>query len=286
MAEQTLVSVDLDDIACYHAIHGLAQPSERGVVLRKCLPRFLDLFDDLGVKATFFVIGHVAQEDPGCLADALAAGHELANHSHAHAYDFVRWSPEEIGDDLRQCDAVLRELGAEPMGFRAPGYTHSAAMLQQVRDVGYAYDASPLPSPVYYLAKLAAIGSLALRGRASRSVPDAPRSFLGPRTPYRHPVGLRILPISVTPRLRIPLIGTSLLSAPAPVAAALHRAAARLPYFHLELHGLDLADPDTDGYARSLIEVQPELRYSLNHKRDALHALLRARGKTTLLRDA
>jgi hypothetical protein len=117
-------------------------------------------------------------------------------------------------------------------------------------------------------------------------VPDAPRSFLGPRTPYRHPVGLRILPISVTPLLRIPLIGTSLLSTPAPLASALRRAALRLPHFHLELHGLDLADPATDNYAHTLLEVQPELRYSLAHKRDALHALLRARGKTTLLKDA
>ncbi len=61
----TLVSVDLDDIECYHAIHGLRPPSvaTAGVGLERWLPRFLELFDRLGVRATFFVIGRDLARD-------------------------------------------------------------------------------------------------------------------------------------------------------------------------------------------------------------------------------
>ena len=55
----TLLSVDLDDVGCYHSIHGLSKPpdSAAGLVLETCLPRFLELFAALGVTATFFIIG-------------------------------------------------------------------------------------------------------------------------------------------------------------------------------------------------------------------------------------
>jgi hypothetical protein len=295
-ARQTLVSVDLDDIACYHGIHGLAAPApeQRGVVLERCLPRFVELFAELGVRATFFVIGRDLQEDlraggrgASLLRDALAEGHELANHSFAHPYDLVRWPEESMRADLQACDRLLRELGAEPVGFRAPGYTHTRALLEQVKGLGYTYDSSALPSPPYYLAKLAAIAWYALRGRRSQSQVRGASSFLGPRRPYVHAgLELRELPMSVTPVVRLPLIGTTLLSGPEWLAASLRATAESLEWFHLELHGLDLADPDADGYAAVLGRLQPELQRPLGEKLDALRGLLRARGTTTLLRDA
>ena len=49
------------------------------------------------------------------LARALAEGHELANHSYAHAYDLHHWPAPEIAADLRRCDALLRQIGAYPV---------------------------------------------------------------------------------------------------------------------------------------------------------------------------
>jgi hypothetical protein len=297
MAERrTLVSVDLDDIACYHAIHGLPAPAppQRGVVLERCLPRFLELFAALGVRATFFVIGRDLQADldaggagAALLQQALAEGHELGNHSFAHPYDLVTWTPDAIGADLRACDAVLRELGAAPVGFRAPGYTHSRALLEQVHALGYAYDSSALPSPLYWMAKVAAIVFYAMRGRRSQSLVRGVSSFLGRREPFVYAdLDLWELPMSVTPWLRLPLIGTTLLSGPRRLAATLRATAERLDHFHFELHGLDLADPDTDDYALTLVRLQPELHHPLPDKLTTLRALLQARGATTLLRDA
>lgn len=290
----TLVSVDLDDISCYHAIHGIDGPPPRahGVVLERCLPRFLELFAAVGIRATFFVIGRDLDRDlraggvgASHLRQALAEGHELANHSHAHAYDLVRWNSQAQRSDLRACDILLRELGADVTGFRAPGYTHDRRLLQQVAALGYTYDSSALPSPPYYAAKLGVIASMLAIGRRSRSMVRGARTFLGPRTPYRDRAsGLCELPMSVTPRLRIPLIGTSMLSGSEFVARRLAERAASLDYFHLELHGIDLSEAG-DGYAPALLRRQPELKVPLHVKRDRLRSLLVERGPTTLLRD-
>lgn len=292
----TLVSVDLDDLPCYHAIHGLAPPpaEHRGMSLRVWLPRFLELFDRLGVRATFFVIGHDLVRDmqgagtgAELLRRAVAAGHELGNHSFAHAYDLVRWPAARQREDLVACDAVLRELSAEVVGFRAPGYTHDARLLSHAVALGYRYDSSCLPSPPYYLAKLAVMGAMRLRGRRSSSLAVGASSFFGPREPYRRrDVELWELPISVWPGWRWPLIGTSLLAMPAPLGGPLRRAALRLPHFHLELHAIDLADPDREPIARDLVHRQPELRQPWRVRYERLRELLALRGGGRPLRDA
>jgi hypothetical protein len=286
----TIVSVDLDDISCYHAIHGLPPPTggAAGVVLERCLPRFLELFDDIGVRATFFVIGRDLQRDladggrgAAVLRAALAAGHELANHSHAHAYDMVTWAPPAIYDDLRRCDVLLRGLGARPAGFRAPGYTHDALLLQQVAALGYRYDASLLPSPLYYAGKLAVLGWMAARGKQSHATARGWQSFLGPIRPHFMPeCGLWEVPVSVSPVLRLPMVGTFVLG-DGLTGRGLRREAESRRYLHLELHGLDLADLASDGYDPALIKRQPELRTDLDTRLGRLRALLTARAGAT-----
>jgi peptidoglycan-N-acetylglucosamine deacetylase len=292
----TLISVDLDDVACYHAIHGLPPPSAAvaGVGLERWLPRFLELFDRVGVRATFFVIGRDLARDlegrgagAALLQQAVAAGHELGNHGFSHAYDLVRWSAARQHEDLAACDALLRGQGAEVMGFRAPGYTHDASLLRQVAALGYRYDSSSLPSPPYYAAKLAVMGAMALRGQRSMSQVRGGAAFLGARLPHvREDVGLLELPMSVSPVGRVPLIGTTLLALPALVSGPLRRIALGLPHLHLELHGMDLADAARDGLAPGLRERQPELRVPWRIRYERLRELLVLRGGGAPLRSA
>lgn len=261
-------------------------------MLEHCLPRFLELFGQLGVRATFFVIGRDLWRDleagghgAALLRQALADGHELANHSYSHAYDLASWPKTRIAEDLKACDRLLRELGATVVGFRAPGYTHNAKLLAEVAALGYHYDSSALPSPPYYLAKLGVMAWMALRGRRSHSTARGWHSFLGARRPrYINHFGLWEIPMSVSRYLRLPLIGTMLLAGPEPLASSLRDAAAREPYFHLELHGLDLADSGGKGspgdcYAPELLALQPELRVPLPLRLDRLRNLLRGRGE-------
>ena len=62
----TLVSLDLDDLSAYEAIHSLRSESaepRRGLALERWLPRFLDVFAKLDVRATIFVIGSDLEHD-------------------------------------------------------------------------------------------------------------------------------------------------------------------------------------------------------------------------------
>jgi hypothetical protein len=284
----TLVSVDLDDVGCYHEIHGLERPppESSGVVLERCLPRFLDLFDELGTTATFFVIGRDLRRDlegggkgAALLKQAVASGHELGNHSFEHAYDMTTWEADKIAADLRHCDRLLRSLGANVQGFRAPGYTHDRRLLTQVAGLGYRYDSSSMPSPSYYLAKLGIMAWMRVRGRRSASMLGGFSSFTGGTTPHFDPrVALWEVPISVSRVLRAPLIGTSLLSGPVALAERLRAEARSTPHLHIELHGLDLADEENDGYTPALRAVQPELKTPLATRLGRFRELLEARG--------
>lgn len=289
----TIVSLDLDDVACYHAIWGLAEPPPQSarLALEVWLPRFLDVFAQLDVHATIFVIGRDLERDLSAggrgaanLTRALAEGHELANHSYAHAYDLHRWPAAEIAADLRRCDTLLRELGAVPKGFRAPGYTHDHSLLLQASALGYAYDSSLLPSPSYYLAKLGVLGLRRLRGHRSASQTGGARSFLGPSAVHYLPeVGLWEVPISVSRVLKLPLIGTFLLGDAPPMLTrmqgeALRHEAAVTPHLHLELHAIDLADPEVDGVDAAVVARSRELRTPLERRLERLVKLLEARG--------
>jgi hypothetical protein len=289
----TIVSLDLDDVACYHAIWGLAEPRPETarLALEVWLPRFLDVFAKLQVHATIFVIGRDLERDLASggrgaanLTRALAEGHELANHSHAHAYDLHSRPATEIAADLRRCDTLLRELGTVPKGFRAPGYTHDRNLLLQVSALGYAYDSSLLPSPTYYLAKLGVLGLRRLRGHRSVSQIGGARSFVGPTAVHYLPeVGLWEVPISVSRALKLPLIGTFLLGDAPPMLTrmqgdALRQEAATTTHLHLELHAIDLADPEADGLDAEVVARSRELATPLERRMERLVKLLEARG--------
>src|SRR5471032_2358212 len=138
------VSVDLDGLGCYAAIHGLPPPLEdraQRAVPHVALMRLCELFDSLPAKATLFVIGREAHIAPEGLRAAAAAGHEIASHSFAHDYGMSRWPKERISKDLQQCEEQLAGLGLPlPRGFRAPGYTLSDGLLAAVGERGYLYD--------------------------------------------------------------------------------------------------------------------------------------------------
>jgi peptidoglycan-N-acetylglucosamine deacetylase len=147
----------------------------------------------------------------------------------------------------------------------------------------YHYDSSAFPSLPYYAAKAAVMASMQLRQRPSGSYLGSPRVLLAPRSPYRPSAAdpyargalpIWELPMAVSRVLRLPVIGTTVVTAPEwlrqrLVAASLHR-----PFFNLELHGIDLADAEADAFPPALIARQPDLRRSLADKTAALAATL------------
>ena len=274
------ISIDLDGLGHYAAIHGLdpgvVSDEARGLVHRLAVPRFAELLEGMGGRGTLFVIGaEVDAAARGPLEDALRRGHELGSHSHAHDYALSRAAPGDIDADLSRAEAVLSGLGAPgPLGFRAPGYTLSPALLGALAARGYAYDASIFPAAPYWGAKALTLGWLRLRGRRSAAILDDPRVLLAPRLPYRpdvaHPgrrgsAPLLELPVSVTPRARLPFIGTFVVLAPWPMVRGAYASLRGAPFVSLELHAVDLLGPE-DGLPEALIRSQPDLGRPLASK--------------------
>lgn len=274
------ISVDLDSLPHYCRIQGLPESllddRARSIVARLAIPRFLELFAQAGTPATFFVIG----EDvalPGmreALVASSRAGVELASHSFSHDYGLSRRSATDIVDDLRRADSVLRELGVVPVGFRAPGYTLSPALLTAVETLGYRYDSSTYPAVPYYLAKAGIMGALELLRRPSRAILDSPKVLLAPTQPYRPAISapysrgdarLVELPMAVAPFTRLPFIGTFATLAPWPLVEATFRTLSRAPHFNFELHAIDVLD-EHDGIPRELVAQQRDLRVPVREK--------------------
>ncbi len=278
------LSVDVDSIDCYAAIHGVELPSEcKNVIYERAVPRFDEFFAELNIAATFFVIGRDLQSEPNRRRVARLAqrGHEIANHSYHHAYDLSRKSEREIyADVVAGADAIENAVDTRPEGFRAPGYTMSPRVFDVLSHSGYLYDSSVFPCPAYFAAKATAMAAITLRGRRSQSILGDPRFLSAPSDPYhigghywKRGHGLLELPIGVTRDLtgRLPYIGTTLALLSPSSAKLLTKAIVGRPLVNLELHGIDLADTDRDGL-EALREHQPDLRRSFEQKRASLVA--------------
>jgi peptidoglycan/xylan/chitin deacetylase (PgdA/CDA1 family) len=284
------VSVDLDSVDCYWRIHALpGAPGDRfrHAILRRCLPRFADLFASQGIRATLFVVGRDLELDAegrSRLMALAAAGHELANHSQSHLYDLVRHPRAVIASEIDRAHGLIGDCaGAAPEGFRAPGYEISAEVMELLCARAYRYDSSAFPSLPYYAAKAAVMASMRLRRRRSGSYLGSARILAAPRSPYRPSAGdpyargtlpIWELPLAVSRVLRLPVIGTSVVTAPEWLRHRLVASALRQPFFNLELHGIDLADAAADEFPPALIARQPDLRRSLVDKTAALAATL------------
>jgi peptidoglycan/xylan/chitin deacetylase (PgdA/CDA1 family) len=294
------VSVDLDEIPCYAAIHGLPSPPVHAAraIYEKALPRLARLFEEERIPATFFAIGSDLDDENSARVASLArGGHEIANHSFGHRYDLTRLDRAAIRREIeRGAEAIGRACGERPEGFRAPGYTITDTVFDVLEELGVAYDSSVFPCPAYYAPKAAVIGGMRLVGRESRSIVDDPRVLGAPADPYRvgRPYwrrggGVLELPIGVTRLARLPYIGTSVVLAGALGASLLTRAIIGRPLVSLELHGIDLADADADELG-FLAPHQPDLRRPLRAKEAALRAaiaILRKAGyRFVTLRDA
>lgn len=282
MSRAAAISVDLDEVACYEAIHGVAtNDAPADVIYDYCVPRLAELFASYDLRATFFVIGSSLEraENRERVRALHAAGHEIANHSYSHPYDLTRQIRVEIARDISAgADAIENAVGVRPVGFRAPGYTVTDALFEVLDELGVRYDSSVFPCPLYYGAKVATLGWMALLGRESQSIADTPMVLRASPDPYRvgRPYwkrggGILELPIGVTTRRTgaLPYIGTSLVLARPAGARWLTRRMLGRSFINLELHGIDVADADADGLAH-LKPHQPDLRVALSSKLDAL----------------
>jgi polysaccharide deacetylase family protein (PEP-CTERM system associated) len=121
------MSIDLEDWFCVHNLsHVIKKEDWDNCELRvyESTKRVLNLFDKHQTKATFFVLGWVAERLPELIREIEAKGHEIACHGYNHLL-LTEISPQEFDEDLARALETLRNCGVKqtPLGFRAPSFT-------------------------------------------------------------------------------------------------------------------------------------------------------------------
>ncbi|HXF49784.1 MAG TPA: polysaccharide deacetylase family protein [Verrucomicrobiae bacterium] len=119
--------------------------------------KVLELLSKHNTKATFFVLGKVAETFPSSVKGIVSAGQEVACHSYFHK-PIYRQTPEEFRTDLIRAKKVMESIsGQKVFGFRAPYFSitqKSLWALPILIEAGFAYDSSlvPVRVPNYGLA--------------------------------------------------------------------------------------------------------------------------------------
>ncbi len=131
--------------------------------------RLLDLFESTDSRATFFVLGWVAERHPSLLAEIADRGHEIACHGYGHELVYAI-GPKRFRDDITRARSAIEDAtGHKVRGYRAPSYSITSRSLWALgilAEAGFEYDSSiyPIRHPRY-------------------GIPDFPRSPLVIRLP-------------------------------------------------------------------------------------------------------
>ena len=194
---------------------------------RDTVARVLGFLTDRGIAGTVFVVGELAESEPGLVRDAVAGGHEVGLHGYRHV-PLPELDATTLADDVRRGKHLLEDLtGRAVTGYRAP-YFSLVATTPWAPDViaraGFTYSSSVLPAanPLF-------------------GFPGAPDA------PFRWPSGLVELPVPLVRlgRAALPFLGGIYLRLlPLPVvrfALARHRVDA--PALWTYCHPYDF-DPD------------------------------------------
>jgi polysaccharide deacetylase family protein (PEP-CTERM system associated) len=125
------LTVDVED--WYHT-NGLNIPKSDWDSLpstvNKNTMKLLDLFDEYGVKATFFVLGDVAKKNPQLVKEIVRRGHEIGSHGMNHQLVY-RQSVEEFKEDVLESLETLKEISGQNISYyRAPSWSISEERLE------------------------------------------------------------------------------------------------------------------------------------------------------------
>jgi peptidoglycan/xylan/chitin deacetylase (PgdA/CDA1 family) len=105
------------------------------------LQRVVEVLDRYDARATFYVPGATIDENPAAVVDLLDRGHEVAHHGYDHVPTTGLDAAGERQELERGIEALAR-IGAQPTGYRSPGWELTPATLALLPDLGFRWDSS------------------------------------------------------------------------------------------------------------------------------------------------
>jgi polysaccharide deacetylase family protein (PEP-CTERM system associated) len=166
--------------------------------------RILDVLNERNVKATFFVLGWVAERCSKLVRDVHACGHEIACHGYNHRliYDLT---PEQFKEDVRKAKGILEDIISAPViGYRAASYSivkETLWALDILIEEKFLYDSSifPIHHDRYGLPGAERFPHIVKRKNGTlREFPPSTYRILGQNIPIAGGGYLRLFPQLVT----------------------------------------------------------------------------------------
>lgn len=146
------LSFDIEDWFHMVDIASVEDPetwSSLPTIVEQRTDEILEICDEFDVKATFFVLGWIADRYPELIRRIADQGHELGSHSYWHRRVY-KLTPDEFTEDLRRSIAVIEDAGGVSVsGFRAPSFSiikGTEWAFDVMHDCGIKYDASLFPA--------------------------------------------------------------------------------------------------------------------------------------------
>lgn len=190
------LTFDVEEYFHAEAFAGVVRPEEWPTLESRVVgatERILDLLAESGTRATFFVLGWVAERHPDLVRAIQGQGHEVACHGDRHQM-ITRLSRAQFAADVERAKATLEDaVGRAVIGYRAPTFSvvrETLWSLEVLAESGFRYDSSIFPIV-----------------HDRYGIPDAPRF------PHRRPAGpgstIAEFPLSTVARLkwRFPVAG-------------------------------------------------------------------------------
>ena len=151
MAIQNALTVDVED---YFQVSAFAKSVDRNdwdkypLRVEKNTRRLMDMFDEAQVKATFFVLGWVADRNRSLIQEIAQRGHEVASHGYSHQLIYNQ-SQEVFREETIRSKRLLEDIIQAPVrGYRAASYSitkDSLWALDILAEAGFDYDSSIFP---------------------------------------------------------------------------------------------------------------------------------------------
>jgi peptidoglycan/xylan/chitin deacetylase (PgdA/CDA1 family) len=146
-----LLSIDFED--WHQLVHrrlGFADWDRSHAALERQTAYLLDLLDELGAKATVFLLGMSVVQHRELVAEIVRRGHEPASHGYAHARVYDQTREEFRADVERSVEAIADATGQRPLAYRAPAFSinrRTPWAYEVLAEAGFRYDSSQYDSP-------------------------------------------------------------------------------------------------------------------------------------------
>lgn len=168
-----VLSFDIEEWFHLLEIPTLSDPSCWGQyahIAERYTDRILETLDRHNIKATFFMVGWVAENFPAITHKIVKSGHEVASHSYWHRA-VNKLNAAEFREDLsRSIDILEQQTGQKVRGFRAPGFSITPEMgwaFEAMLDLGLEYDASLIAKQ-----PIASVNDSIVTTTSGRSLPE------------------------------------------------------------------------------------------------------------------